>query len=168
MEPPSKPDESKPAKAKAKAAAAKKQMKKCALPRSCTGLIGGLSCKDFSTFRTTGEKDADGRSLWEKVESPGQSAQCLHGFVDLLHAVPTSWFVLENSDELEAADKFQEALYSASPRKPLKGWSGCFERQELLGSNFRIFLALLGCSSHFKVHHRINSSRPLGMVQPCT
>jgi len=72
------------------------------------GEVGGISCKDFAKARTTGAKVVG--NVYLAGESPGQSAQCMHGFVSQLHVTPTDWLLLENSDELAENDEHREAL----------------------------------------------------------
>ena len=82
--------------------------KNCPLPPNTHGAIGGISCRDFSKNRTTGEKCPD--SVYSASSSPGKSADCMHGFVGMLEVCPPDWFVVENSDELAENAAHQESL----------------------------------------------------------
>ena len=83
--------------------------KACALPMPGHGAIGGISCKDFSKNRTTGQS-CSSDSVYLASSSPGKSADCMHGFIALLDKAPPDWFLLENSDELVENPRHDESL----------------------------------------------------------
>ncbi len=81
----------------------------CELPKASHGAIGGISCKDFSKNRRSGEQ-CSSDSIYLATTSPGKSAECMHGFISLLDTCPPDWFLLENSDELAENAQHQESL----------------------------------------------------------
>ena len=84
-----------------------------------TGVVGGISCKDLAKCNTAAaaakakaKAKAKGkaaaqphaRSVYEQEQTPGQSAQCMHGIVALARSEHyPDFMLLENSDELENA-----------------------------------------------------------------
>ena len=48
--------------------------------------------------------------MYLNAASPGKSADCMHGFTELLETNPPEWFLLENSDELANNPVHQESL----------------------------------------------------------
>jgi hypothetical protein len=71
--------------------------KSCPLPESVDMLTGGLSCKDFARCRM--DRLAGG-VIYRSSSSPGRSADCMHGFLDLIDVLPPDALVVENVDEL--------------------------------------------------------------------
>ena len=48
--------------------------------------------------------------VYKSDSTPGKSAECMHGFIELLDICLVEWFLLENSDELSTNDKHAESL----------------------------------------------------------
>jgi site-specific DNA-cytosine methylase len=80
----------------------------CPVPQ-IVGAIGGISCKDFCRNRLTGAR-CETDTVYLSAASPGRSADCMHGFTDLLETNPPDWFLLENSDELANNPQHTESL----------------------------------------------------------
>ena len=81
----------------------------CPLPENVDGILAGLSCKDLSRANTSKGKMV-GSALWNAETSPGKSADCVHGFLNLVRILLPSWGIVENSDELAESDKQKPLL----------------------------------------------------------
>jgi site-specific DNA-cytosine methylase len=81
----------------------------CALPTQLDGVIGGLSCKDWSKVNTRPAKQ-NSAALYASGSSPGQSSDCMHGFLNLLDATVPDWFIVENVDDLAESDQHRPAM----------------------------------------------------------
>ena len=81
----------------------------CPLPARVDVLIGGLSCKDYSKNNTVKGR-LKGAELYNSGTSPGKSADCMHGFMALIDRAPPEWLLVENTDELAAAEDQRDAL----------------------------------------------------------
>ena len=49
-------------------------------------------------------------NVYKSDSTPGKSAECMHGVVELLDKCELEWFLLENSDELCTNEKHTESL----------------------------------------------------------
>jgi len=75
------------------------KLTRCALPPTTDIAIGGLSCKDFARCNANKGK-LNGSDIYNSASTPGKSADCMRGFLDLIDTSPPEIILVENVDEL--------------------------------------------------------------------